>query len=75
LCFLEQGVDVGPELPPGFLFGLGQGGQRLLVAHAGQVEVLLPQQERPLNQGFRRGRVRVELLGPQFQVLSATPVL
>ena len=39
---LQQLLHVGPQLPPHFPLGLGECGERLLVAHPGKVGVRLP---------------------------------
>src|SRR4051794_4419040 len=44
-----QGGDVGPEFLPRRTLLLGQGGQSFLVAHSGQVCVLLPVGKELLN--------------------------
>jgi hypothetical protein len=46
---LERGGHVGPELVPGFALILGQLGQGVLVAQAGQGGIFLPALERPLH--------------------------
>src|SRR6266545_1999183 len=59
--FLKQCRDACPELTPRLLFCFGEPGQRLLVTHFRQVDVLLPEQKCPLHLGARLRGVAVEV--------------
>ena len=59
--FLPQGLDVVPEAPPRGALALGQPVERRLVAHGGEVSVLLPVRQ-PLPHG--RLLLRVSLRPP-----------
>ena len=60
----QQGVDLGPERPPGAALGLGELRQGVRIADAGQVGVGPPVLERLLDQRAGLGIARIQHLRP-----------